>query len=133
MLKKTMFSITILIIFFLIIVTSGQFFFKKGMNQIGEIKLNEINLLYKNIIKIFTNHFIILGIIFSIVSATLWLIILSKADLGFIYPLIGGITYIIIFFISLFILKEKINQTQLLAIIIILSGIILMIKSKWVI
>jgi len=64
-------------------------------------------------------------------SALTWFFLLSRFQVSYIYPIISGLGYLFIIFLSVFILKEKPDFYTLLGMTLILVGIILIIiKGK---
>ncbi|MCL2163757.1 MAG: hypothetical protein FWH55_05030 [Oscillospiraceae bacterium] len=68
----------------------------------------------------------ILGLGLYVVSFLLWVVILQKMNLNYIYPVVIGISYIFIMLGSHFILKEPFAVKQLVGSGIILIGLVLM-------
>ena len=68
----------------------------------------------------------LLGILLYCVSFVLYLTILPKFDLSYIFPLCTGIVYILIIGFSRFILKETITTLQMGGIVLVLIGVIIM-------
>lgn len=60
------------------------------------------------------------------ISFLIYLGVISKFDLGFIIPIIGGIVNILILIISYFILKEQLTFNMVLGAIITIIGIVIM-------
>jgi drug/metabolite transporter (DMT)-like permease len=108
----------------------GQVLIKIGISEIGAIKYSNVPVLLKNILKIITNHFVIAGLVFSAIAAFSGMIMLSQNNLSFVYPLCVGALFITVLLMSKLFLKENINPTQFLAIMIIFIGIILLVRSR---
>jgi multidrug transporter EmrE-like cation transporter len=75
-----------------------------------------------------TNKFVILGFILYLVSALSWLIILSRVDLSFAYPLIS-IGYIIIVVLSRFIFDEPVTSFRIAGTALVCAGVFLLMRS----
>ncbi|MBU4483303.1 MAG: EamA family transporter, partial [Actinobacteria bacterium] len=58
-----------------------------------------------------------------VISAAIWLIVLSAVDLSFAYPFIG-FTYVMVLVLSKFILKEDVNPIRWAGALIITIGVI---------
>ena len=121
-----MLEIIILTIILVSIGVCGQLIIKNGMNQVGEIHLQFSNITdsFWEIVRIFQEPKVWIGLTLSGIAAIFWLIILSKANLSFAYPLAGGIFYIALMITSWLWLGEKITFFQLTGTIIIIIGII---------
>lgn len=81
-----------------------------------------------NLINIFTNCYIIMGLFFYALSAVLWIFAISKVQLSIAYPMVS-LGYIIVFVLSYFILGEAIGLLRILGLIIIITGVIVVAKS----
>jgi len=101
----------------------SQVFFKKGLKTIGEIKLTGLHGL--GIIKLLQNKFIVIGILFAIIGALFWLMVISKLNLTVAFPVNSGIFFILLFLISWIFLGESITFIKIIGIAIILLGIYL--------
>ncbi|MCX4374683.1 hypothetical protein [Thomasclavelia cocleata] len=66
------------------------------------------------------------GIICYAISFLLYLIVISKFNLGFIIPILGGVINIMILIVAYFILKEALTFHMLLGAVIIVIGIVIM-------
>jgi len=112
----------------IIIAAIGQLILKTGMNQVGELFFKKTNIL-GNFIKIFSNPIVILGLLFYFSSALVWLVVLSKEKLSFVYPLVAA-SYVLTVFLSKVILKENIPPLRWLGLAVIVVGILLIAKSS---
>jgi uncharacterized membrane protein len=116
---------TIIIILVGILFASlGQVFWKIGMNSIGAIDKFSI----PGIISMFLNPVVLLGLFMYGLSTVFWLIALSRKDLSFVYPFIS-LTFIIVLFLSYFILKEQIGTARIIGTIIIIIGLMVVVKG----
>lgn len=81
-------------------------------------------------IKLLVNLKIILGLIFWSVSTLAYLVILSQAELSFVYCL-GSLNYIIVPWLSHWLFKESISFLQVIGMILIFIGVALSIYGKY--
>ena len=107
---------------------SGNLSLKKGMMAVGKITLGRESFLAE-ILKIFTQPFIILGLGFYFVSMLFWLKILSSQHLSFAYPLMIALTFIFLSLGSFFFLKEEITLAKILGMGVIILGMVLVAKG----
>ncbi len=70
------------------------------------------------------------GIICYAVSFLLYLGVISKFDLGFIIPILGGIINILILLVACFVLKEPLTFHMILGAVIVAAGIVIMNTNK---
>lgn len=120
-----MLQTTLLILLDIILVVAGQFCMKFGINKVGSFNSMPMG---QFLIKAFTTPIIILGIALYAVSAVVWIIILSKVDLSFAYPMLS-IGYVLVLLVSWAFLGESINLIKILGIAFICLGIIFIFKS----
>lgn len=103
----------------------GQFFIKQAINQIGSFATMPIlTFLYKA----FTAPLVLLGLFLYLLSAGLWVMILSKVDLSFAYPMLS-LGYILILFISWAFLHETIAPIRILGVVLIILGVYFIFRS----
>ena len=105
----------------------GQLLFKSGMNQIGVFDFSPANLLHL-IGKIATNTSLISGLFIYFLSTAIWFLVLSRAEISFVYPLIS-ISYLFTALGGYFFLHEAVSLTRLLGILIIITGVVLVCRS----
>ncbi|MCD6546929.1 MAG: EamA family transporter, partial [Nanoarchaeota archaeon] len=103
----------------------AQVLFKKGMTQLGEITISQA---FKEIFKLFTNHFVFAGLLLYVVSTIIYLTALSRGELSALYPLIS-ISYVVAGGLSVFLLGEKISLTRWIGIITIVIGVFLVVRG----
>jgi multidrug transporter EmrE-like cation transporter len=75
-----------------------------------------------------TNRFVIFGFLFYLISAISWLIILSRVDLSFAYPMIS-IGYIIIVVLSKYIFDEPVTAMRIGGTLLVCAGVFLLLRS----
>ena len=107
----------VLIVIYLILTVSGLILYKKGANSnfVIEIKNNALNIKLSLIS--------IAGLLCYLFSFLMYMLILPKFDLTFIYPLMTAISYIGIYILSIFILNESVTTLGIIGSIIIMIGI----------
>ena len=103
----------------IIIAALGQLILKIGMNQVGKFVL----------LKTFTNPLVLLGLFFYASSAVLWLFVLSREKLSFVYPLVA-FSYVVTVLLSKYVLKEAVPPLRWLVLLIIIIGILTVAKSS---
>lgn len=101
----------------------SQFFLKKGIRLVGEIKISGINDFFSVLGKIISNQFILIGIAIAAVGLFFWLVVISKLDLSTAFPIAGGVFYILIFLMSWLLLGEAITFGKIAGTALILAGI----------
>jgi len=105
----------------------GQLSMKRGMSRIGFISPNLSNLA-SNLVRILTEPFVLLGLFLYAVSTIFWLIVLSRVDLSYAYPMIS-IGYVLILVLSWVFLNEHISLVRVLGVLLICGGVFLISRS----
>lgn len=113
----------ILILVSIGIAVGGQVLLKIGMNRIGPISIDSMASLVQLFTGIFKSPLVLIGLFCYVISAAIWLVVLSAVDLSFAYPFIG-LTYVLILIVSKFILKEDVNPIRWAGAAIITIGVI---------
>lgn len=118
-----------LIILSVALAVCGQVSLKIGMNKVGEISATHLSKPLQTLIKMFSNPNVFFGLALYVLAAIIWLVVLSKVDLSFAYPMMG-LSYVFILFISKFFLKENVMSLRWLGAILICVGVVLISRSS---
>ncbi|GAG66727.1 unnamed protein product [marine sediment metagenome] len=116
-------SSILLILFSISIAVAGQILLKIGINRIGIVDFSGLEALKQLFFGVIKSPLVISGLFLYVISAAIWLVVLSAVDLSFAYPFIG-LTYVMVLILSRFILKEDVNLIRWAGAIIITIGVI---------
>lgn len=104
---------------------SGQMFIKMGMKQVGYVtSSNIVDLL----LRAFCNKLVISGLVLYFIAAAVWILVLSRVDLSYAYPMLS-LGYIIILIISFFVLHEPVTLIRMAGVSFIIFGVIFIFYS----
>lgn len=103
--------------------TVSQLFLKSAINS-SDLHVNSIKKAIRLVIDLIKIPRVWIGFIFSVVSLSVWLYVLTKYDLNFAYS-IDSMRYILIALASVLILKERIGLLRWLGIFTVICGIML--------
>ena len=117
-------NVILIILIGILFASLGQVFLKIGMNAVGSIN----TFTYSDIVSIFSNLYIILGLLMYGLGTIFWLIALSQKDLSYVYPFIA-LTFIIVLFLSYFVLKEQVSTIRVVGTIIIVIGLMIIVRG----
>jgi multidrug transporter EmrE-like cation transporter len=106
---------------------AAQLVLKQGMRQIGffEFKLENFCRIFSSVA---LNPYILLGLVFYVISVGVWLLVLSRVEVSFAYPLLS-VGYIVTAFSSYLFFNESVTPTRWLGIAIICLGVYFVTKS----
>ncbi|MBQ28058.1 MAG: multidrug resistance protein [Nitrospiraceae bacterium] len=107
----------------------GQLCLKVGMTQVGRVGMEQLMFPVEVIFKVVTTPLIVLAVLVYIIDFGIWLIVLSRANLSFVYPLLSA-TYILVPLAAYFLLSESINPQQWAGIFVITVGVLLVAGSR---
>ena len=125
--EKAMFALTLVLICVLA-GAAGQILWKEGMSNLGRINGIGDLLQVKTVWDIFTNKYILLGIILYAMSVFLWLGAMSTLDVSFMYPLLS-LGYIVTAILALVFIGENITLLRWAGIVVIIAGCFMITKS----
>lgn len=116
-------NILIYIIAYLFFSTFGLMLLKSSMSGVDVSSISEY-------IKLFCNFRFLVGFCFYVISFLVWLVLLSKKELSFIYPVVIGLSYVSIMVMASLILKESFTVAKLMGVIVVGIGVILIFVQK---
>jgi len=116
-----------LILFGVLLNAAAQLFLKEGMRRIGHFEF-----VWANIVPIglqaATNLFILGGLTCYVVSVVVWLLVLSRVEVSFAYPLLS-VGYIVNAVAGYSLCQENLSGTRITGIVIICLGVYFVTRS----
>jgi multidrug transporter EmrE-like cation transporter len=103
--------------------TTGELFFKKGMDAIGGIEFT-----LPGLVRTFLTWQVLVGFVLFFAGSIVWLKVLSLVDLGWAYPMLA-LGYPLVVVESSLLLGEKWDPQRLLGSLVILAGVFIMYHS----
>lgn len=114
----------LLIFLSIILSVIAQTLLKIGMSKGGVISSVSFDTILPLIWRMGTNIFVIAGLSLYVIGTFVWLILLSRLDLSFLFPF-GALQYFIIYLISYFFLGEHITLGRIAGVALIMVGIVI--------
>jgi len=105
----------------------AQITLKQGMRGIGPFAFSLGNVIPVGI-KIFLNPFVAMGLICYVVSVVVWLMVLSRVEVSYAYPLLS-VGYIVVAFAGKTLLNESFGLDRWAGVLIIALGVYLITRS----
>lgn len=103
--------------------TTGELFFKKGMDAMGGLEFT-----VPGLVRTFTTWQVLLGFVLFFTGAMVWLKVLSLADLSWAYPMLA-LGYPLVVIESRVLLGEPVDAARVLGSLVILAGVAIMYAS----
>lgn len=123
-----MFKSLLLIFFSMSLAIGGQLLLKSGMNNVGPITEVEVRDSMATVTRVATNYQVILGLLVYMISAASWMVVLSRVDLSFAYPIMGT-SYIIIMAASRLLFNEAVTPARWAGAALISLGVLMITRT----
>lgn len=111
--------VIILILINTVLTVSGQTFLKLGINKVQSLHPSSLANFFLNS---FLTPEVVFGICLYSISMFMWLVILSKANLSFAYPVVA-ISYVLILISSVVFLHETVTPIRIIGVAVIILGV----------
>lgn len=106
----------------------GQISLKQGVNKIGSVGTLNLQALVPFIVKALSNPLIIVGFLLYGLASFLWLLVLSRENLSFVYPF-ASLTFVFVMVLSALFLKEEIRLLHWIGSFIIITGLVIITRT----
>jgi len=109
---------------------TAQLMLKHGMTQVthhGAVPL-DLKQPVESIRRVGVNASVWIGLAIFVLSAAIWLVVLSRVSLSFAYPFVS-LTYVIILLFDGFILHEPVSGVRWAGVALIMAGILLISRT----
>ena len=106
----------------------GQILMKTGMNQVGEINSIQQLLDFKMLFSIFTNLYVICGLLCFVGQLVIWLAAMSTLNISFMYPL-ASLVYVLTAVIAVVFLHEDVSLVRWAGIFLVVGGCVMVGQS----
>jgi len=106
---------------------AAQLFLKEGMRRIGHFDFVWSNLVPITL-QVAGNIFILGGLLCYVISVAVWLLVLSRVEVSYAYPLLS-VGYIVNAVAGYYLFQENLSITRISGILIICIGVYFVTKS----
>ncbi|MBA7669058.1 4-amino-4-deoxy-L-arabinose-phosphoundecaprenol flippase subunit ArnE [subsurface metagenome] len=110
----------------------GQLLLKKGMWTVGIVYFH-FSHLWSTFLKVFSNWYVIFGFVFFVLSALLWLAVLSRLDISKAYPMVAA-GYILVLLASrwgIIVTREPVSPIRWIGALVICFGVYLISRTDF--
>ena len=105
----------------------AQLLLKEGMRRIGYFEFAWANAVPVGV-QVAANPFVLAGLLAYVVSVMVWLLVLSRVEVSFAYPLLS-VGYIVNAVAAYYLFQENISLTRIAGILITVAGVYLITRS----
>ncbi len=117
----------LLVLVSVLLVDIGQLFLKYGMNQVGSLDFSAGYV--TPFVGIFSNIFVLIGVVLFVSSSFGWLLALSKVPLSYGYPIVS-LGYVLVSVLSWIFFDESLSLLRIVGLIIIVGGVFLLSRTE---
>lgn len=107
---------------------SGQLLLKQGMSSSGD-RIDEVSEVFPRLLAAALNPLIVSGFVLYGLSAALWLILLTRVDLSFAYPMLS-LGYVLVMFLSRVLFHETLSLPRIVGTLVICLGVVLISRTQ---
>ena len=107
---------------------AGQLLLKQGMTSTGD-QIDEVREVVPRLLRAATNPVVITGFVLYAFSAALWLILLTRVDLSFAYPMLS-LGYVLVVFLSRALFNEQVTWMRFLGTLVVCLGVFLISRTQ---
>jgi len=118
----------LLILVCVILGVCGQLLLKHGMSADPD-RVDQASEVLPRLLKAAMNPVVLLGFLFYGVSAALWLIVLTRAELSYAYPLLS-LGYVAVVFLSRIFFHEAVTTSRFIGTLVICVGVWLISRTQ---
>jgi multidrug transporter EmrE-like cation transporter len=106
----------------------GQLLLKHGMSSDRDA-VDRVDEVLPRLLKAALNPVVVAGFVLYAISAALWLIVLTRAELSWAYPLLS-MGYVLVVVLSRVLFHESVTATRFLGTLVIVLGVWLISKTQ---
>ena len=118
----------LLIIISVVIAVVGQLVLKVGAEGVGQVNLGKWESIRHFLLALISSPQVLLGLALFGLSAVIWLVVLSRVDLSYAYPMVA-IGYVLTLILSRLLLNEDVSLTRWIGVAIICLGVLITSRS----
>lgn len=105
----------------------GQYMMKRGMGDVGRVG-GDLTDILGSLMRAFTNPFVVAGVAAYAFGSIFWLMLLSRVDLSYAYPVLS-LGYVMITLVSALLLGENVTAMRWSGVLVICLGVFLIARS----
>jgi uncharacterized membrane protein len=124
-----MFKLLLILLIGLVFESAGVVLLKKGMTTIGDMKTMSTVEMLRVAKAGVTNSQILLGVLFEALFFGCLLILMSKSDISFLWPL-TGLSFVFATFAAIWFLGERVSPARWAGVVLIVAGAVLISYSE---
>lgn len=124
-----MLKLLLILLIGLVFESAGVVLLKKGMTQIGDMKSVSVGEVLRVVKTGVTSPQILLGVLFEALFFGCLLLLMSKSDISFLWPL-TGLSFVFATFAAIWFLGERVSTARWAGVLLIMAGAALISYSE---
>jgi len=116
-----MLKLILILLIGLIFESTGVILLKKGMTQIGDMQKVSVSEVWRVVKSSVTSPQILLGVLFEALFFGCLLILMSKSDISFLWPL-TALSFVFATFAAIWFLGEHVSPSRWIGVVLIMAG-----------
>ncbi len=124
-----MLKLLLILLIGLVFESTGIVLLKKGINQVGEVKVTDVSTALRVLKTAVTNTQILLGVFFEALFFAALLILMSKSDISVLWPL-TALSFVFATFAAILFLHEQVSPARWAGVVLIMIGAALITYSE---
>lgn len=117
----TMIKLLLILLIGLLFESTGIVFLKKGINQVGEVNAVTVAEVLRVVKAGVTSYQILLGVFFEALFFACLLVLMSKSDISFLWPL-TALSFVFATFAAMLFLHESVSPMRWIGVVLIVIG-----------
>lgn len=113
----------------LVFESTGVVLLKKGMSEVGELERVNVQEVARAVRAGITNPQILLGVFFEALFFGCLLILMTRSDISFLWPL-TGLSFVFATFAAMWFLHEEVSLVRWLGVVLVMLGAVLISYSE---
>lgn len=122
-------KLLVILLIGLVFESTGIVLLKKGMNQVSPVKTVTVSEVTRVLAAGITNHLILLGVFFQALFFACLLILMSRSDISFLWPL-TALSFVFATLAAMFFLQERVTAVRWAGVVLIMLGAALISYSE---
>jgi drug/metabolite transporter (DMT)-like permease len=122
-------KLLIILLIGLVFESTGVVLLKKGMSRVGEVKKITVSEVVRVLKTGLTSIEILLGVFFEALFFVCLLVLMSKSDISFLWPL-TGLSFVFATLAAMWFLHEQVSSVRWLGVVLIMLGAVFISYSE---
>jgi drug/metabolite transporter (DMT)-like permease len=124
-----MVKLLLILLIGLVFESTGVVLLKKGMTEVGELKMVSLSEVARTVRAGATNPQILLGVFFEALFFACLLVLMARSDISFLWPL-TGLSFVFATLAAMWFLHEEVSSMRWLGVVLIMVGAVLISYSE---